>query len=404
MNWKNVTRRALGPAIAVGLIGAAGLAAQGCGEDGITNPIDALCCEDFKPGSNMVTVDWGLEGDANLKFGVFMQAVGDLQVSTAGLISAVGVECEAMVKEMGEDGPTLTDAQRNDPAEHAKQWCGIAFAAIAAIKADASLTIDFDPPRCEIEASAQASCEASCSANVECEAELGNVEARCEGGEISGKCEAACTGTCEGSASAAVSCTGTCSGTCRGECSAGCEATDQQGNCAGKCEGTCEGKCEGSCAIEAEAEVTCEGTCTGECSVEFKAPKCSAEMTPPSAECQGSAECSGGCDASASAKAECKPPQLTIEAEGNVSAELEAKITTIRLHLPNLIANLVGKAELLAGNVEAVATLAADVSGELSGDASAAFCIIPAIEALTDAGVNATASVTLAADLGGALQ
>jgi hypothetical protein len=399
MNWKNVTRRAIAPAVAVGLIGALGASASGCGDDVIPSPGD-LCCESFKPGTNMVTVDWGLEGDANLKFGVFMQAIGDLSISAAGVIQAVGAECEAMVKEMGAEEPQLTPEQANDPAEHARQWCGVAFASIAEVKADARLTIEFDPPRCEVEASAQASCEASCQVDASCEP--GAIEARCEGGELSGKCDAACEGTCEGSANVAVTCEGTCNGTCRGECSGGCEATDNQGNCAGSCEGTCEGKCEGSCEIDAGAEVECEGTCTGSCSVDFKAPKCSAEMTPPS--CEADANCSGGCKASASAKAECHPPQLTIEAQGNVSAELEAKITTIRLHLPNLIAQLVGKVELVAGNVKAIADAGADVaaSGEL--EVTAALCIVPAITAMEDATVNIQAGVDLAGELSASLE
>lgn len=407
MNFESVRRRALAPVAIVGVLGIAGATASGCGEDGIGGITDALCCEDFKPGTNMVTVDWGLEGQANVQFGVFLQAVGDLSVSAAGVISAVGVECEAMVREMGEPAPTLTTEQANDPAEHARQWCGVAFSAIGRIKGEASLTIDFQPPSCEVEASAQANCEASCSADVSCEAELGDISARCEPGKLSGKCTAECTGSCEGSATVAVECQGTCSGTCRGECSADCEATVQggaaNGDCAGKCGGTCSGKCEGSCEIEAGAEIQCDGTCKGECSVEFQAPKCEAELTPPSAECQGSAECSGGCDASASAKAECHPPEVTIVADGNVSAELEAKITTIRLHLPNLLAQLVGKAELLVGNVTAVADAAVAISGSGELNATAALCIIPAISAMEDATVNVTASVDLAGQLTGSL-
>jgi hypothetical protein len=390
MNWTTITRRVLAPAFVIGISGAS-LAA--CGEDGIGGLTDALCCEDFKPGSNMVAVDWGLEGDANLKFGIFMQAIGDLSISASGVITAVGVECEAMAKEMDAPAPTLSTAEAGDPATHAQAWCGVAFQAIADLKASASLSIEFEGPRCEVEASAQANCEASCQVDASCQEP--SLEARCEGGELSGKCEAECTGKCEGSASVAVTCEGSCSGTCRGDCSAGCEATDSQGNCAGKCEGTCEGKCEGTCEAEAGAEVECEGTCTGECSVEFKAPKCSAELTPPS--CEADAECSGGCDASASAKAECHPPSLTITGDFEGDFELEAKVNAIKVHLPNLVAQLLGKVNLLSGNVTAIGNAAVEISGDLT--LTAGLCILPAIAAMEDAAVNLTASANIAADL-----
>lgn len=394
MSWSHKLKLAAAPLL---LIGATAASQAGC--DDIASVTDALCCADFKPGSNMVTVDWGLEGQANVQFGVFLQAVGDLSVSAAGIITAVGVECEAMVKEMGEAEPTLSAEQANDPAEHAKAWCGVAFSAIASVKAQANLTIDFQPPSCEIEASAQANCEVNCQVDASCEG--GSVEARCEGGELSGKCDAACEGKCEGSANVAVACEGTCGGTCEGTCEGSCSATNAQGECAGECDGKCTGECKGSCEIEAGANVECSGTCTGSCDVEMKAPKCSAEMTPPS--CEADANCSGGCSASASAKAECKPPSVSIRAGGAVDANIQGKIDTIALHLPNLLAQLVGKAELVVGNVSAVAEAAASVAGSGSLEASAALCIIPAVAAMDDAVVNITASVDLSAQLTGSL-
>ena len=117
MRFQLVTRRALAPLLAVGFIAATGAYASGCGDDALPG-LDSLCCTNFKPGANMVTVDWGLDAKANVQFGVFMQAVGDLSVASSGLITAVGVECEAMVKELGEAPPTLTEAQKSDPAEH----------------------------------------------------------------------------------------------------------------------------------------------------------------------------------------------------------------------------------------------------------------------------------------------
>ncbi len=39
------------------------------------NPLAAVCCTDFKPGTNMVAVDWGLKGNANVEFGASLQAI-----------------------------------------------------------------------------------------------------------------------------------------------------------------------------------------------------------------------------------------------------------------------------------------------------------------------------------------
>ena len=89
----------------------------------------------------------------------------------------------------------------------------------------------------------------------------------------------------------------------------------------------------GSCELAADAQVQCNADCSGSCDVQFKAPRCKAELKPPSAECQGSAECSGSCEASASARASCKEPAVNIAG----AAEAEAVISTLQANLPRLL-------------------------------------------------------------------
>jgi len=363
---------------------------SGCGDD-LGNPLDALCCSDFKIGADLSGVDWGLDGQANVDFGLAMQAIGDFSAVASAVVTDLGTACRSMAVDMGEDENAVNET---DSAERAKSWCALAASAVASLKAEASLTITFQEPKCSFSASAQANCEASCTANVECEAELGDVSVRCEGGELSGKCEGTCSGKCEGSANLAVACEGTCEGSCEGECQGGCEADPSGANCTGECSGTCNGECKGSCTMEANAEVECSGSCDASCSVELKAPKCDAELTPPSAECSGSAECGGSCEASASAKAECTPPALTVEASGAVSLDIELKIAALKLHLPQILLIARARGELLVNNAQAVLSIAGNLDAALEGDATAVLCIVPAVVAIGDAVVNAEASLS----------
>jgi hypothetical protein len=381
---------------------------------GCDDPLGELCCEDYKPGQAMVNVDWGLEGDANLKFGVFMQAIGDMSVTASGIISDVAIECEAMAREMGTT-EVPEGGSSDDAKARAEAWCGVAFSAVAQIRADAGLTIDLQAPSCKVQASAQANCEASCQADVSCQEP--SLSARCDPGKLSGSCSGECSGKCEGEAGVAVECSGSCSARCEGSCSGTCNGICQgecsaqgadgkctgtcSGTCSGSCDATCEGKCEGSCQAEAGASVKCDGKCTGGCDVELQAPSCEAELTPPS--CEADANCSGGCKASASAKAECTPPSLTITASGAIDASIEAKITSIKVHLPKLAAALLGRVELIEGNVSFLADASADLaaSGEL--DLAAGLCIVKAASDIAASAENITASASLAIDLTAAI-
>ena len=386
MNTKMKWRMALSPLLLAAVVSPV----AGC--DG-SNPLDALCCSDFKVGADLTGVNWGLEGDANVQFSAGIQAIADFSGSASAMVTDVGSACQALAIDLGAEEGAVT---ATEPAERTRQWCAAAVAQINAnVMGQAELTISFQPPVCSFSVSAQASCEAKCTADVMCQADLGNIEARCEPGMLSGKCSAECTGSCEGSANLAVSCNAQCQGTCEGMC---------DGNpSGGSCDGVCDGKCRGTCEATGDASVTCEGDCTGECSVDFKAPKCKAELTPPSASCQGSAECNGSCEASASAKAECKEPSIEITAQGNVSAEVELAIAALKLHLPKLILVAEVRGQLLLDNAQVVAGFSGNLAAGASADATAALCLIPAGAAIVDAVANIDASVTATLAVTGSL-
>lgn len=349
-----------------------------------------LCCRDFTPGADLATVEWGLEGEAELNYGAFMQSVSDFTGAAGAMVADVSAACQAIALDLGADAATITATK---PSERAAAWCELAIDQLGDATAD--LSISFQPPVCTVDASVQANCEARCSANVECQLTPAEVIARCDPGELTGRCEGQCTGSCEGSANLAVNCEGTCQGTCEGACDGDCSATTEGGDCRGQCDGTCTGQCRGSCELAADAQVQCNADCSGSCDVQFKAPKCKAELKPPSAECQGSAECSGSCEASASARASCKEPAVNIAG----AAEADAVIATLQANLPRLLVVAQARGELLLANAEAVVQAAGNLEGAVTGSVKAGACIIPATNAITQAVENIESSLTASANV-----
>jgi len=363
---------------------------SGCDE--IADAQSSLCCGDFEVGADMSGVDF----EAGIEFNALAQAVGDFAGTAQGMVSGVGNACKAIAVDNGaaEDAVTTTD-----PAAATEEWCAMAAATIdAAVSAGASISVSAQPPNCNISVSAQAKCEGGCDVDVSCEAELGNIEARCDPGKLSGKCSGSCSGKCEGSANLAVSCTGTCEGTCQGTCNGTCSVMGMMGRCNGECDGECDGECRGSCEASAMAGATCEAQCTGGCDVELTAPKCKAELTPPSAECTGNADCSASCEASASAKAECTPPAVEVIITGMVDATLEA---SLRLHLPQIFLTAKAQAEIMLGQIQAVGQLSANVAASGNLSVKAAACIIPIGATIETAVANLEASVSASVSIVG---
>jgi hypothetical protein len=341
----------------------------------------ALCCKEFTAGADLSAVDFGLSGEANLKFHAFAQASADFSGTASAMITDIGGACKNIAEDLGGDTTKVTE---KDPAARAKAFCDLATAQIKAqVTAKGSISVNFQPPVCTVDASIQGSCEASCSGSASCEVTPGEIVARCDPGKLSGKCSGECKGSCEGSANLAVDCSGSCGGTCEGKC----DGKDSSGSC----KGTCEGKCRGSCTAKAGATMKCSADCTGGCSVEYKAPKCTADLKPPKAECNANVDCSGQCKASASAKATCTEPSVSIVADASIDA---SAIGSLQTNLPKIIGVFKGKLSLVKANAQAVVDAGASLgaSGDITGSAHAAACLIPAVNAIGQAFDNIKAS------------
>lgn len=377
----------------VALGGLVAIPLQGC--DQIQEAQSSLCCSEFTPGADLAAVEWGLQGNAEANYGAFMQAVSDF----TGVANAMAVDvtnaCQAIAVDLGADPAEVTVTT---PDGRAKAWCDLAVKKITEV--NANLKIVFQPPSCRVNANVQASCEGKCTADVNCKLTPAQVIARCEPGKLAGKCEAACTGKCEGSANLAVTCDAKCEGTCEGKCMGTCAVKDANGDCRGACDGACTGSCRGACEAKGDAKVTCEGQCTGECSVEFKAPKCTVELDPPSAECNANAECNASCSASASARAECTEGSIVIEGDSN----FDDIIATLKVNLPKLITVAKARGELLVRNAEVIANASGSISGSIGGSVKATSCLIPAAAAIAQAVTNAEASVTASVSVMGAVK
>ncbi len=345
----------------------------------------------------------------------------------------LAVACYNLASDLGDDSVSDPDDGNDVDDETMATLCGTASAAIdAEIQASGSITVEYEPPRCQIGAEAQLSCEADCSMDPDCEG--GIIEARCDPGELRVTCEGTCSGTqsCEGSpevtaacqGSCAAECTGTCEGTCsgacdgtcEGDCEGTCEAQDANGDCGGTCAGTCRGtcagtcrgtcvgtcsgECTGSCDLSPVATVECDGeaTCKGGCEGTAAAPHCEAELLPPA--CTMDAECQAACDGQAKFLAECTPVAVAVTGSrnGGFAATLEA-------HLPTIIA-VMAKLELIGNAAGDVANGAQDVGGEIAGSIECASFygadFIAQLEAAAMASVSISVSIEASATVLGA--
>lgn len=319
---------------------------------------------------------------------------GEMRVELAGACAAIA----------GNDTFDAASATDDDVTEQ----CNAASAAIdAEFAAAGTVTLDVQPGKCVINASAQIDCEGSCAVDAECDP--GGVEARCTPGELTVACDAECEGTatCEGSASVSVACegecTGTCSGTCTGTCDGQCEGTcsaeNADGSCAGECDGTCEGTCSascegtcsGSCTYDADATATCDAElrCEGECTGTATAPECEAELDPPS--CEMDADCQAGCSGQANLDAECTPPSIVLT--GDLDAEFAANL---KANLP-VVLEVLGKAELALKSAVAVAEASANVLVKVGDAPTCAASIAGSFTAQAEGAVAASASVSVSA-------
>ena len=364
----------------------------------------------------------GGEGDGDTSScGEISARVTALQDSSAALTAVAGNIKTDVISACAQIAGMTAPADPTD--QQITETCNAAKAKIdAAFNANVSVVIV--PPQCTVDAQAQLNCEADCYAEADVSCDPGELEARCDPGELSVSCEGKCdvNAYCEGSATVAVdcqakcegSCTGTCTGKCEGTCQGTCSAMNADGSCAGTCTGECKGSCDancmgscnGSCQVKAEGGVSCgaNARCKGGCTGTATAPKCEANLKPPSCQGQASAQCNADCEGSASLKATCTDPSVDIV--GNVDATLE---TNLKAALPKLI-KVTGQGDLALKAVGNIGKGFADVAADVGactlqiGAAAAQFTAAATATAKASASVSvsfeASASVTGSATSG----
>lgn len=248
---------------------------------------------------------------------------------------------------------------------------------MASLRANYTVRVESQPPRCEVSVDAYGSCVAQCDASFD----PGQAELTCEGGEIRGQCDAECRGSC------AVDVSGQCSGTCEGACNGTCSATARDGSCAGTCNGTCEGRCVVS------AQASCQGECRGGCSIAYREPYCTGRVRPPSA----SADCRASCDARIEAEARCTPGQMNVAIDGGLDGEQQARLARVQRAMREGVSQIVAlreRIERLNQSGAEIIRLAPGVPravGQVS--VNAAVCATAAAAATAEAAASLSVSV-----------
>jgi len=362
--------------------------AASCGEDGTPSlpGVDGALKEAAAACGIDVDCEAGgiAEGNASISgiasVDAFFQSVISFQGKADGVSAAIQAELAAIKGDFGIEADADLEAELSAQIE-ANVEGGLtieaeparcAVDASATLEAQARCDADFDPGSAMVKC--EGSCEVEASANVECSA---GAELKCTINPPMGMCEGTCKGSCTAELSAAATCEGTCTGTCSGECSAYSDSGATQ--CAGKCDGMREGSCEVELAAEAECTGECRGECTftppdgnceggirAECEAEANAMvecegRCDGNIEPPMAK----AECQASAKAEAKLNVECTPPRvaITYEFQADVDAEAQARFTAavknLEVRLPALLA-AIERAKLV---VEAGAGLSADAGG-----------------------------------------
>src|ERR1043166_6788682 len=139
------------------------LAVAGLGIAAISNGCSAasgVCCQDFKPGTDMATVDFGVSGNIKGQFTAFAQASGDLIATVGALNTDITNACKGIAVDLGAD-PTDPDAAKLGGKEPVEYWCNLATTQIGSFKGAAQLTLTYEAPQCSVDVQASANCNAS---------------------------------------------------------------------------------------------------------------------------------------------------------------------------------------------------------------------------------------------------
>lgn len=345
------------------------LATPGCDDNPITKACNLEC-----PEKGIAEGNFAISGNAAID-GFFKSVV-----SFKGVASGVSAEIKAEL-----DGIRLAFGVSDADLANVQGDIGAAIDAKLQANFKASIKVDAQPAKCEIDAQVTAQASLDCQANLpECHVEPGMASVSCMGkctAEVNamGSCEAeaelkcevsgpsvACEGECSGSCTVDVDASGKCGGSCKGTCSAAGDANGDGVVAEGECMGTCSGKCELSGMAAASCKGSCNGSCTakapmGGCTGGAKAKcefsgnamasctgSCDGDFTPPKAQCEGdaSASCEASAKADAKFTAKCTPPSITVKVvakasiDASAQAQLDYAVGELKLRLPRLLAAL----------------------------------------------------------------
>ncbi len=326
--------------------------------------------------------DLGATAAAN-RVEAFVAAANDFSSAATALQTSLLTACRRMGGDLGIPAGELgggdgTDATRTACERVTRQ----VREDLTSLRGTASVRVDvvLVPPRCEVSIDAYGRCAGGCDASYT----PGTAEVRCEGGELRGTCTAQCTGQC------AVEVTGRCAGTCEGGCS---------GNMAG---GRCDGDCQGRCV--ASATGSCAGECRGGCSVALREPRCTGRVEPP----RVSADCRATCDARLDAQATCTPGRADLRITGEVSSDLQARVTRLRAALGGGFVEILairGRAERVVRSGETLGRAIGELpSAARSIGLQAGACAVSAVTATTSALASVQVSVSVSVSVSGSVQ
>lgn len=340
----------------------AGSGTGGGGGD-LLGAVSGAACPELAGGGSALRGKFTGQAGLNAKIGAFVQAAKDLVALSARMDAEITTACQRMASDLGVSADRLQPPQGVAASTAA---CNAVSAEIgAALRGGATLKASYTPPKCQVNAAAQAGCEGQCEVDVE----PAEIVASCDPGKLSGQCKGTCKGQCDG----------TCKGTCQGECA----VKDAQGNCAGQCKGTCQGSCS----------ATCHASCQGE----WRAPKCEGSVTGPRVD----ADCQASCKASAKITAQCSKPALDIQASANAAA-LGKVISTLRANLPVLVTAQFRIGKEIAGDLQTLVRIGGQLRGELQGAGSKAVaCVTAAATAVGSASVSVNVSFKASASVSG---
>lgn len=335
-----------------------------CAEFGDRGKLGLAACPELGSGADTLRASFSADARANGKVRAFVTAAKDVVAVSNHIEAEIADACRRIGADIGMQPGEL--AARNEPGGQASGACAALSARIDAIlRSGVQVSVQVLPPRCTANVQAEANCSGACNVEVS----PAEIVARCEPARLSGFCQGRCSGRCDGR----------CSGQCNGQCA----VRDAQGNCAGQCNGQCYGACDATC------HARCEG--------QWQAPKCEGHVQGPSAD----AECNASCKAHANVNASCTPAQVNVLSNANADIAMRL-VNSLRVHLPRLVYAEVALGKRLAGDIQVVGQVGAQLPRIIGqAGAHALACVAAAADASATASARINVSVQASASVTG---